>query len=150
MTRDAPNCSAGSGAHHAIVDNGNIASGVRDVAPGGVDAALELVGLGALPDTLAAVRRGGVGCFTGALDGQWTLKDFSPFALIPIGVRLTTYGGTAADLPADVFARQLTSIKNGDLSVPIGGQHHGLEQVAKAHAALEAGKTPGKQVVILD
>jgi NADPH:quinone reductase-like Zn-dependent oxidoreductase len=138
------------GIDHPIVDNGPIADTVRTIAADGVDAALELVGMSTLQDTLACVRTRGTVCFTGALGGQWAIKDFSPFGYIPSGVRLTTYGGEAADLPAKVFARQLDAISDGRLTVAIGGVYHGLDQVGRAQADLEAGDTPGKHVVVLD
>nr|WP_250287139.1 zinc-binding dehydrogenase [Streptomyces atroolivaceus] len=83
------------------------------------------------------------------LAGQWAIPDFSPF-MIPGGVRLTSYGGQATDLPADVFAHQLQAIAEGRLNVPVAKVYHGLEQVRDAQAALESGTTPGKHVVVLD
>ena len=138
-----------AGVDHPLVDNGTLADQVRELIPDGVDAALELVGCSALADTLRTVRRHGTVCFTGALGGQWTIPDFTPF-MIPFGVRLTSYGGQAADLPADVFAHQLQAIAAGRLNVPVAKVHHGLEQVRDAQADLESGTTPGKHVVVLD
>jgi len=138
-----------AGVDHPLVDNGTIAGQVRELMPNGVDAALELVGCSVLADTLRTVRRHGTVCFTGALAGQWTIPDFTPF-MIPGGVRLTSYGGEAADLPADVFAHQLQAIAAGRLNVPVAKVYHGLEQVRDAQADLESGTTPGKHVVVLD
>ena len=137
------------GVDHPILDEGQIADAVRAIVPHGVDAALELVGCSVLPDTFRAVGRHGVVCFTGALAGQWTIPDFSPF-MVPSGVRLTSYAGEAVDLPAEVFARQLEAIADGRLTVTVGGVYHGLEQVGQAQSAKEAGATPGKHVVVLD
>lgn len=138
-----------AGVDHPLLDNGTITEQVRELVPEGVDAALELVGCSVLPDTLHAVRRDGAVCFTGALAGQWTIPDFTPF-MIPNGVRLTSYGGEAADLPADVFAHQLQAITDGRLTVPVAKVYHGLERIREAHADLESGTTPGKHVVVLD
>jgi hypothetical protein len=91
----------------------------------------------------------GTVCFTGALAGAWTLPEFSPF-LIPTGVRLTSYAGGAKDLPAPVFQQQLDAIADGRLKAPVAKVYHGLEQVRDAHAAIEAGTSPGKHVVLLD
>jgi NADPH:quinone reductase-like Zn-dependent oxidoreductase len=137
------------GVDHPIVDDGHIAEKVRDLAPQGVDAALELVGCTALPDTFGCVRVHGTVCFTGALGGAWTIPDFTPF-MIPSGVRLTSYAGEAADLPADVFAHQLQAIAEGRLKVPVAKVYQGLEQVRDAQADVESGTTPGKHVVVLD
>jgi len=137
-----------AGVDHLLVDNGTITDQVRELVPDGVDAALELVGCSVLADTLRTVRRHGTVCFTGALAGQWTIPDFTPF-MIPNGVRLTSYGGQAADLPADVFAHQLQAIAAGRLTVPIARIYYGLDQIHDAHADLESGTTPGKHVVVL-
>lgn len=137
------------GADHVIIDDGSIAAKVREIRPDGVDGALELVGLPVLQDTLCAVRRGGNACFTGSLSGIWTLDQFDPFALIPTGVRLTTYGGEASDLPAEAFAHQLTGIAAGRITPAIAKVYHGLENVGQAHKDVESGTTPGKHVVVL-
>jgi NADPH:quinone reductase-like Zn-dependent oxidoreductase len=138
-----------AGVDHPLVDDGTLADQVRALLPDGVDAALELVGCSVLADTLSTVRRHGTVCFTGALAGQWTIPDFTPF-MIPSGVRLTSYAGEAADLPADVFAHQLQAIAEGRLKVPVAKVYHGLEQVRDAQADVESGTTPGKHVVVLD
>jgi NADPH2:quinone reductase len=138
-----------AGVDHPLVDDGTLADQISKLMPDGVDAALELVGCSVLADTLRTVRRHGTVCFTGALAGQWTIPDFTPF-MIPNGVRLTSYGGQAADLPADVFARQLRAIAAGRLKVPVAKIYHGLEQVRDAQADVESGTTPGKHVVVLD
>lgn len=137
-----------AGVDHPLVDDGTLADQVRELMPDGVDAALELVGCSVLADTLRTVRRHGTVCFTGALAGQWAIPDFTPF-MIPSGVRLTSYAGEAADLPADVFAHQLQAIAEGRLKVPVAKVYHGLEQVRDAQADLESGTTPGKHVVVL-
>lgn len=138
------------GADEVLVDNGSLADQVRKTHPHGLDTALELVGLNVLPDTLRTLRVGGIGCFTGALSGVWTLDNFSPFALIPNGVYLTRYAGQASDLPADVFATQLEAIAAGRISPAIAATYHGLASVADAYHALEHGHAPGKHVVTLD
>ncbi|MFE7763018.1 alcohol dehydrogenase catalytic domain-containing protein [Streptomyces sp. NPDC057438] len=137
------------GVDHPLVDNGTIADQVRELIPDGVDAVLELVGCSVLADTFRTVRRHGTVCFTGALAGQWTIPDFTPF-MIPSGVRLTSYAGEATDLPAQVFQQHLQAIAAGRLKAPVAKVYHGLEQVREAQADLEGGATPGKHVVLLD
>lgn len=91
------------GVDHVLIDDGDLAGAVRRIVPGGVDAALELVGTPTLRDTLHATRVHGVVCFTGMLSNQWTIPDFYPIDYIPRGVRLTSYTGGAADLPGSVL-----------------------------------------------
>lgn len=138
------------GVDHPLVDDGNLADTVRRLFASGVDAALELVGGRTLRDTLKATRIHGTVCFTGALSDGWTIPDFSPLGDIPFGVRLTSYGGSATDLPATVFNQQLQAIADGRLKVSIAKVHQGLEQVGEAQENLEAASTPGKHVVVLD
>lgn len=137
------------GVDHPVVDDGRLAEKVRDLVPQGVDAALELVGCTVLPDTFRCVRVHGTVCFTGALAGGWSIPDFSPF-LIPGGVRMTSYAGQAADLPSEVFARQLQALAEGRLMAPVAKVYHGLEQVRYAQADVESGAVPGKHVVVLN
>ncbi|MES4908131.1 zinc-binding dehydrogenase [Streptomyces sp. NPDC000395] len=136
------------GVDHPVVADGRLAEKVRDLVPQGVDAALELVGCTVLPDTFGCVRVHGTVCVTGALAGGWSILDFTPF-MIPSGVRLTSYAGGAADLPADVFTRQLQAVAEGRPRAPTASVHHGLERVRDAQAGLESGTTPGKHVVVL-
>lgn len=138
-----------AGAAHVVIDDGRIEEKVRALAPGGVDAALELVGIPVLGDTLRCVRPGGMVSFTGSLTDVWSMKDFSPFGLIPSTVGLTVYHGQAWDLPASVLQDVLDAVAVGEMSVPIVGVFSGLEQVPDAHRALDSHAAPGKNVVVL-
>lgn len=137
------------GVDHPIEDDGEVAERVRELVPGGVDAAIELVGTNVLHDTLLATRPGGVVCFTGMLSNEWIVPDFYPIGFIPNGVRLTAYGGEASDLPAAVLQRYLDDVAAGKLTVPVDRVYDGLEQVPAAHADMEAGRAAGKLVVRL-
>ena len=137
---------AAIGVDHPIVDDGAIAAAVRDIVPGGVDAALELVGTPTLPDTLRATRVHGVVCFTGMLSNEWTVPDFYPIEYLPRGVRLTGYGGDAADLPAGVLQSFLDDVAAGRLEVPIG-RIYAFDEIVAAHTDMEAGSAVGKLVV---
>src|SRR3989440_1507380 len=133
------------GVAHVILDDG--AAQARAIVPDGVDAALELVGTNTLPDTLRATAVHGVVCFTGMLSNQWTVADFYPIDYIPSGVRLTAYGGEAADLPAAVLQGYLDAVAEGRLSVPIH-RTYTLDEIAQAHADMEHGRATGKLVVL--
>src|SRR2546430_2004893 len=103
------------GVDHVLVDDGDVAVQARAIVPDGVEAALELVGTNTLPDTLRATAVHGVVCFTGMLSNQWTVPDFYPIDYIPSRVRLTAYGGDAADLPTDQLQRHLDPVAAGRL-----------------------------------
>jgi len=135
------------GVDHILVDDGDIAAQVRAIVPDGVEAALELVGTNTLPDTLRATAVHGVVCFTGMLSNQWTVADFYPIDYLPTGVRLTAYGGDAADLPTDVLQGYLDAVAAGRLTVPID-RIYALDEIAQAHADMEHGRATGKLVVL--
>jgi NADPH:quinone reductase len=138
----------GVGVDHVVIDDGSVAEKVRAIVPGGVDAALELVGTPTLPDTLRATRVHGVVCFTGMLSNQWTVKDFYPIDYIPRGVRLTAYGGDASDLPAHVLQEFLDAVADGTATVPISRVFQ-FDQIVEARALMEASRASGKLVVTL-
>ncbi|HEY7595413.1 MAG TPA: zinc-binding alcohol dehydrogenase family protein [Actinophytocola sp.] len=135
------------GVDHPILDNGRIADEVRELVPGGVDGAIELVGTPTLPDTLAATRVHGTVCFTGMLSNEWIVRDFYPISYLPNGVRLTGYGGESADLPAEVLQRYLDGIAAGrvDLGAP---RVYRLDGIRDAHAEMEHNRAVGKLVVL--
>jgi NADPH2:quinone reductase len=137
---------AAIGVDHVIIDDGSIAGAVRDIVPGGVAGALELVGAPTLRDTLAATAFHGVTCMTGMLSNEWILPDFYPNAYIPRGVRLTGYSGDASDLPPSVLQEYLDAVADGSAVVPIGGVF-AFDDIVAAHRAMEFGTTPGKLVV---
>jgi NADPH:quinone reductase len=135
------------GVDHVLLDDGDVAAQARAILPDGVQAAIELVGTNTLPDTLRATAVHGVVCFTGMLSNQWTVADFYPIDYIPTGVRLTAYGGDAADLPTDVLQAYLDAVAAGRLTVPID-RTYALDEIAQAHADMEHGRATGKLVVL--
>ena len=147
-TRDPTKGAAltGAGADHVLIDDGNVARQVRQFFPDGADAALELVGTPTLPDTLRSVRVHGVVCFTGMLSNQWTVRDFYPIEYLPRGVRLTAYGGEAADLPPHLLQSFLDRVAAGAAVVPIGRVYR-FDQIVEAHRAMEGNQVSGKLVV---
>lgn len=136
------------GVDHVVIDERAVAAQVRELVPGGVDTALELIGTPTLHDTLEATRIQGVVCFTGMLSNVWTVRDFYPGAFIPTGVRLTAYGGDASDLPAEVLQGFLDAVADGAATVPVA-RVFALEEIVQAHALMEAGAVSGKIVVTI-
>jgi NADPH:quinone reductase-like Zn-dependent oxidoreductase len=135
------------GVDHALIDDDAVAAQVRAIVPNGVEAAIELVGTNTLPDTLRATAVHGVVCFTGMLSDQWTVADFYPIDYIPTGVRLTAYGGDAADLPPETLQAYLDAVAAGRLTVPIH-RTYTLDEITQAHADMEQGRATGKLVVL--
>jgi NADPH:quinone reductase len=119
------------GADHVLIDDGDVAAQVRRICPGGADAAIELIGTPTLPDTLRSVRVHGVVCFTGMLSNQWTVRDFYPIDYLPRGVRLTAYGGEAADLPPSLLQGFLDAVAADTAVVPMGRVYR-FDQIVEA------------------
>ena len=136
-----------AGATHVLLDDGEVASRVRTIVPGGVDGAVELVGTNVMRDTLRAVRTGGTVCFTGMLSDQWTIPEFYPMDWLPNGVRLTAYSGEASDLSSLELQAFIDAVESGTARVPIG-RVYDMDDIAKAHRDMEAGVGGGKLVVI--
>lgn len=136
-----------AGADHVIIDDGLVAARVREIVPGGVDGAVELVGVNVMRDTLRAVRTGGTVCFTGMLSDQWTISEFYPMDWLPNGVRLTAYSGEAADLSAADLQGFLDAVAAGRARVPVGRVYQ-LDEIQQAHRDMEGGVAGGKLVVL--
>jgi len=135
------------GVDEVILDDGQVAGRVQSIVPGGVDAALELIGTPTLPDTLRSTRVHGVVCFTGMLSNQWIIDKFYPIGYIPQGVRLTAYSGEAAALPPAVLQGFIDAVRDGAAVVPIGAVYQ-IDQIVEAHTAMEEGRVAGKIVVL--
>jgi len=76
------------------------------------------------------------------------VRDFYPIGYLPTGVRLTGYGGDAADLPAAVLQRALDDIALGKLD--LGAQTvYEMDDIRKAHDDMEHNRVVGKQVVVI-
>jgi NADPH2:quinone reductase len=136
------------GADHVVIDDDTLSDAVRAIAADGLDAVLEFVSAAALPDMLGLTRSGGTVCFVGALSGEWTVPDFSPFT-IPNGVYLTSYAGEAGDLPAEALSGYLDAIEAGTMNIVISDTYTGLDQVAAAHKDFESTHRVGKRVVVI-
>lgn len=133
------------GAHEVIVDDGSITGKVRELAPGGVNKVLELVGT-TLPDSLQVVASGGVACMAGMVGDQWSIRDFAPMDIIPHLVSLTIYSGGVGEfleMPLDDMA---AAVANGALHVPSGPFFH-IDDIVEAHRCMEENRARGKIVI---
>jgi NADPH:quinone reductase-like Zn-dependent oxidoreductase len=135
------------GADHVLIDDGAVAEQVRRIVPGGVDGAIELIGVNVMKDTLRATRTGGTVCFTGMLSDQWTIPEFYPMEWLPNGVRLTAYSGESTDLPPETLQGFLDAVADGHAIVPLGRTYR-INDIAQAHRDMEAGVVGGKGVVL--
>ncbi|WP_029137479.1 zinc-binding alcohol dehydrogenase family protein [Nakamurella lactea] len=135
------------GVDHVLVDDGAVAPRLREILPAGADLALELVGAPTLSDTLRTLKVHGVACFTGMLSNSWIVENFYPNAYLPSGVRLTSYSGGSADLPAEVLRDYLAAAELDRRLIPLD-RVFALDQIAEAHEYMEQNRATGKLVVV--
>ena len=139
------------GAEHVVIDNGEIANLVRELAPDGVDRALDLVGNSVLRDSLAAVRANGRLCQAGFLGGLGPVEAFLPIVDLPSGVQFSFFG--SFELGTDAFPLSavplqdiVTKAEAGDYSAQ-PSRVFSFEEIAEAHGVMERGEAAGKLVV---
>jgi NADPH:quinone reductase-like Zn-dependent oxidoreductase len=135
------------GADRFFVDDGAIADIIKQKWDGGVDKVLELVGTTTLEDSLRCTREPALVCMTGIVGNKWSMEDFSPMALIPTAVGLTTYDGGVEDFARTPMQDLIDEVATGKLHVQVGRVFH-LGEIAEAHRAMEENKGGGKIVVL--
>ena len=130
------------GADDVLVDQGRIAGA-------DVDGVLDLVGGAALLDALKAVVPGGIVCATGLLGGTWVIDHFEPMGEIPTGVKLTTFGSAVIGGERWVEALQeiVDLVEEGQVHANLD-RTYALDDIAAAHAYMEANRATGKVVGI--
>lgn len=135
------------GADHVIIDDGSIAEQTRELAPGGVNKVLELIGTTTLLDSLQCAGEAGVVCMTGMVGDSWAFSDFAPMNAIPTSVRLTTYSGGTEDFMQTPLQDLIHQIEKGSLNIRIG-QTFALDEIVEAHRCMEDNRAAGKIVVL--
>lgn len=134
------------GADHVVIDDGNIAPAVAEIVPGGVDAMFDLVGTKVIDDSFACVRRGGTLCMAGLLGGEWTIADFAPGAVIPSTTKFTYFSSSTTPMPTAALQGYLDGLADGRYRMPLDRVFR-FDDIAEAHARMEANRAAGKIVV---
>ena len=137
-----------SGAHDVLIDSGSLAEEARKRYPDGFDKVLELVGVTTLADSLKATKKNGIVCTCGIVGGSWVLPDFTPTAVIPSGVFLTTYSSSSEAFSAGPLNHVARGIVDGTMHIPIKTWR--LDQIVEAHATMDASTAEAKMVVLID
>jgi NADPH:quinone reductase len=139
------------GASEVLIDNGQIADAVHELANGGVDCVLDLVGNSVLRDSLRAVGPGGRVCQAGFLGGLGPVDEFQPVFDMPSGVQLSFFGSFeigsyAYPMSAIPLQRIVEKVEAGDYEAA-PSRVLSFEEIADAHRIVEAGDAAGKLVV---
>ena len=136
-----------NGAQHVIVDDGDIVNKVKEIYPNGVNKVLELVGTGALKNSLTCVAPGGAVCMTGMLSEQWSIADFAPMEFIPATVSLTVYDSGQVTSDKGSFQAFINNVEAGNVNLTISKVFK-LDEIAEAHQLMDSNQAAGKIVVI--
>lgn len=141
------------GADEVVVDTGEIAAVVREMAPAGVDAALEVVGAATLRDSIKTLRPFGGISVIGLLGGPPVLEQFHLMQDLPGAARLSFFPsgllGTPAmplrDTPLPWIAQEIAAGRMPSLRT----QTFDFDDVRRAHSVMESDRALGKLVVRL-
>lgn len=141
------------GADEVVVDTGEIAAVVREMAPAGVDAALEVVGAATLRDSIKTLRPFGGISVIGLLGGPPVLEQFHLMQDLPGAARLSFFPsgllGTPAmplrDTPLPWIAQEIAAGRMPSLR----SQTFDFDDVRRAHSVMESDRALGKLVVRL-
>jgi len=141
----------GRGADQVVLyENGRFADAIREATGGhGVDVVFDSIGKATLRDSFRATRRRGLVVNYGAVSGP--VRDLDPIELGEAGSLFLTRPRLADHLPdAQTIQRRADAIfgalLDGSLKIAIARQYS-LDNVAEAHAALEARQMVGKPVL---
>lgn len=135
-----------NGADYVLLDDGTVASKLKNLFPEGVNKVLELIGTETLKDSLQCLRPKGIVCMTGILGGSWTMNEFTPMGDIPSLGRLTVYMGDAANMHKDLLQEFIDAVAAGKINLNIDKTFR-LDQISEAHTYMESNQAKGKIVV---
>ncbi len=139
------------GADVALVDRGRVEEDVRRAFPEGVDAALEVVGVATLRDTIKTLKSFGAIVVVGLLGGPPVLENFHLMQDLPGATRLSFFQsgllGTPAlplaEAPLKAIAAGISAGRLPSLLV----RTFDFGDVPQAHALMESNRALGKLVV---
>jgi NADPH:quinone reductase-like Zn-dependent oxidoreductase len=141
------------GADHVLVDNGAIAAAVREIAPAGIDAALEIVGASTLRDTIKALRPFGAVNVIGLLGGPPVLDQFNLMQDLPGAAQLSFFTTGLVGTPAlSLQESPLPRIAQETAARRMPSLHamtFDFDDVRRAHSVMESDRALGKIVVQL-
>lgn len=148
------------GVRDVIIDGEGLSSRVQDLIPGGVDLALDLLGVDSLFETLRCVTEFGTACLTGLLRDQTnsirsgvredrSVPSFPhPMELIPPTVRLTVGGVDGTARTPALVQEWASAIESGRYRMPVDSVFT-LDQMAEAHERRADPAAFGKIVVLV-
>jgi NADPH:quinone reductase len=147
-TRQAAKVAAlrANGADQVIVDDGTIATHVREILPAGADALLELVGPATIPDSLAALKPHAHACLTGFLAANWD-ADGARATAERLGIVWHRFASSVitAKTYGTIFQSIIDGIQTGRYNLNLD-RTFPLSAIADAHRQMEDNRVTGKVV----
>lgn len=139
------------GADVALVDRGRVEEEVRRAYPEGIDAALEVVGVATLRDTIKTLKPFGAVAVVGLLGGPPVLENFHLMQDLPGATRLSFFQSGLLGTPALPLAEAplkaiAAGISAGRLPSLLA-RTFDFGDVPQAHALMESDRALGKLVV---
>jgi NADPH:quinone reductase-like Zn-dependent oxidoreductase len=142
------------GADHVLVEGPGLADGLRALAPGGVDAVLDLVGMSTLLESLRLARRGGRVCLAGFVGGGGPIEKFDPMTHLPSGRHLSFFGsafvyGTPEYPLSDVPLQRIVDLAESGVLDAAPVREFAFDEIQRVHQVLDAETAGGKMVVLV-
>lgn len=139
-----------AGSDAVLVDkDGKLQELVKQQYPPGFDKILDLVGASTAPDSLRCLASGGVCCSAGTLGGKWSIENFTPNLMLPIGRYLTSYGEFTFKKENAPWDELLELVRTSEVNLKLGRVFHGVESVIDAHEVMVRDAAGGKLVVVV-
>jgi NADPH:quinone reductase-like Zn-dependent oxidoreductase len=143
------------GARWTLQEGDALAPGLREIAPDGVDAVLDIIGTKTVLQSMRLSRRGARVCLAGFLGGGEPLASLDPLRDLPSGRHLSffasafAYGSAEYPLTDIPFQRLVDWAETGLLTLD-PAQVYAFADIQAAHRALDQEAGGGKIVVTLE
>ncbi|KAK3052919.1 hypothetical protein LTR09_005983 [Extremus antarcticus] len=139
-----------AGANAVVIDrDGKLVEEVRKRFNAGVDKVLDLVGAVTVGDGIQCLAEGGVCCSAGTLGGVWSVPNFIPNFMLPMGKHLTSYGERTFRKENAPWEELLDAVRDEKLRIKVGRVFEGVESIVEAHEVMERNEGGGKVVVVV-
>lgn len=141
-----------NGADVVLVEGDGVGDALRELAPTGIDAVLDLIGTGTVLESLRLTRRGGRVCVAGFLGGHAPIEQFDPLQHLPSGRHLSFFGsafvyGTPEYPLTDIPFQRIVDLVEAGVLRARPAQVFAFDDIQRAHRVLDAGTAGGKMVV---
>ncbi|WP_433864713.1 zinc-binding dehydrogenase [Ralstonia wenshanensis] len=141
-----------NGADVVLVEGDGVGDALRELAPTGIDAVLDLIGTGTVLESLRLTRRGGRVCVAGFLGGHAPIERFDPLQHLPSGRHLSFFGsafvyGTPEYPLTDIPFQRIVDLVEAGVLRARPAQVFAFDDIQSAHRVLDAGTAGGKMVV---